>query len=94
MSYVNFIFLYCEMFFVYVIKSISRNYIYVGLTNNFERRFHEHNSGQNRTTRPYKPFEKIIVETFTSRSDARKREKILKSGTGKEHLRRLILRNK
>ena len=78
------------MFFVYALKSISRQYIYVGLTNNFERRLHEHNSGQNRTTRAYMPFEKLIVKTFPSRAEARKHEKFLKSGTGKEQLRAII----
>ena len=30
------------MFFVYSLKSLSRNYIYVGLTDSVERRFEEH----------------------------------------------------
>ena len=33
------------MYFVYAIKSINRNYIYVGMTNEVERRFDEHNTG-------------------------------------------------
>jgi putative endonuclease len=77
------------MFFVYVIKSLVRNYIYVGLTNDVERRVREHDRGQNVTTRAYKPFEIILVETFSSRIDARKREKYLKSGIGKEYLKKL-----
>ncbi|WP_366518035.1 GIY-YIG nuclease family protein, partial [uncultured Flavobacterium sp.] len=38
-----------SMFFVYAISSLERNYIYVGLTDNLERRFFEHNSGRNKT---------------------------------------------
>jgi putative endonuclease len=72
-----------------VIKSSVRNYIYVGLTNDVERRVGEHNKGQNVTTRAYKPFEIILVETFSSRIDARKREKYLKDGIGKEYLKKL-----
>jgi putative endonuclease len=34
------------MYYVYAISSLERNYIYVGLTNNIERRFSEHNSGK------------------------------------------------
>ena len=75
------------MFYVYAIKSLSRNYIYVGLTNNIFRRFHDHNAGYNRTTKPYRPFSLILLETFESRVEARKREKYLKSGVGKEFLR-------
>ena len=78
-----------HMFFVYAIRSLTRNYIYVGLSNNYERRFKEHNEGYERTTKPYRPFELILVEDFPTRPDARKREKFLKSGVGKTHLRSL-----
>jgi len=47
------------MYLVYAIKSKTRNYIYVGLTNNIERRLKEHNEGFNKTTKPYRPFELI-----------------------------------
>ncbi len=78
------------MFEVYAIKSISRNYLYIGLTNNFERRFKQHNKGQNRTTKPYAPFILILQEPFPDRIKAREREKYLKSGIGKEYLKSLI----
>ena len=78
------------MFYVYAISSKVKNYIYVGLTNNFERRLDEHNSGQNKTTRPYKPYKLILVEKFETRLEARLREKYLKSGIGKEFLKRII----
>ena len=77
------------MFFVYGIRSRVRNYIYVGLTNNFDQRLVRHNRGQNKTTKPYAPFDVILIESFTSRAEARKREKYLKSGIGKEYLRDL-----
>ncbi len=76
-------------FFVYAINSLTRNYIYVGLTNNFDRRFIEHNSGNNKTTNPYRPFEPILIEVFPTRLEARTREKFLKSGSGKEFLKTL-----
>ena len=78
-----------HMFFVYAIRSLTRNYIYVGLSNNYERRFKEHNEGYERTTKLYRPFELILVEEFPTRPDARKREKFLKSGVGKSYLRSL-----
>jgi len=72
---------------VYAIKSASRNYIYVGLTNNLARRIKEHNSGLNKTTKPYIPFLLIHSEIFETRNEARQREKYLKSGVGKEFLK-------
>ena len=75
------------MFNVYALKSIFRNYIYVGLTDNMDRRFMQHQKGREKTTRSYRPFEIILTESYNSRVDARKREKYLKSGVGKEYLR-------
>ena len=49
-------------FYVYAISSISRNYIYVGLTSNVEERIKRHNLGYEQTTKPYKPFLLIYSE--------------------------------
>jgi putative endonuclease len=73
------------VFYLYAISSLNRNYIYVGLTNNIERRFIEHNSGKNKTTKPYLPFKIIFTEEF----EARIREKYFKSGIGKEKLKQI-----
>ena len=78
------------MFFIYVINSLSRKYIYVGMTNDLDRRIKEHNMGQNRSTKAYKPFELILKEEYATRDEARKREKYLKSGIGKEFLKKLL----
>ncbi|TSA46442.1 GIY-YIG nuclease family protein [bacterium] len=76
------------MYFVYVLKSIGRNYIYVGLTNDLERRISQHQKGKETTTAPYRPFSTLFTETFENRPEARKREKYLKSGIGKEWIKR------
>ena len=75
------------MYFVYVLKSKERSYLYVGLTNNIEKRFKQHQSGQNKTTKPYRPFDLVILENFEKRIQAREREKYLKSGSGKEWIK-------
>jgi putative endonuclease len=79
------------MFFVYAIKSIDKNYIYVGLTNNIQRRLSDHNKGYNKTTKPYFLFYLICLENYSDRLSARKREKYLKSGVGKEYLKKLLI---
>ncbi len=76
------------MYYVYAIKSTVRNYIYVSITNSLKRRLDEHNRGLNRTTKPYTPFVLIFEETVASRPEAREREIYLKSGVGKEFLKR------
>ena len=74
------------MYYVYAISSLDRNYIYVGLTDNLERRFREHNSGKNKTTKPYSPFKILYTQEFETRLEARQKEKYFKSGIGKEKL--------
>ncbi|EKD47693.1 MAG: hypothetical protein ACD_65C00329G0001 [uncultured bacterium] len=81
------------MYTVYALRSLSRNYIYVGLTNNLERRLDEHQKGKSRTTKPYKPFNLVLSERYNSRVEARIREKYLKSGCGKEYIKKSILKN-
>ena len=76
-------------FTVYAIKSNNRNYIYVGMSNNLERRLYEHNQRQNKSTKAYAPFTLLYSESFDSRSDARVKEKYLKSGVGKAFLKSL-----
>ena len=77
------------MYVVYAISSLSRNYIYVGLTSNIDERFRRHNLGYEKTTKPYAPFELIFTEDCTDLIQARKREKYWKSGTGKRKLRKM-----
>lgn len=77
------------MHYVYAIKSTKCNYIYVGLTSNLLKRIERHNKGYEHTTRPYRPFKLIYKEFHPDRPSARKREKYLKSGVGKEFLRSL-----
>jgi len=78
------------MYYVYVISSINRNYTYIGITDNLQRRINQHNKGYNRTTKPYKPFSLVFTENYPSRILAREREKYLKSGVGREYIKRII----
>jgi putative endonuclease len=78
------------MYYTYAISSINRNYIYVGISDNVDRRVKVHNKGYNKTTKSYCPFNVILVEEYDTRMEARNREKYLKSGCGKEFLKVLV----
>ncbi len=78
-------------YYVYAIYNQNKNYIYVGLSDNLQRRMNQHNKGYNRTTKPYRPFKILMTEKFEDRKEAREREKYLKSGCGKEYLKKLIV---
>ena len=79
------------MFYAYALNSLSRNYTYIGITSNPERRINDHNAGYNKTTNPYKPFLVILLEEYPTRELARQREKYLKSGVGRAYLKSLSL---
>ena len=77
------------MIFVYAICSLCKNYIYVGQTDHVIRRFHEHNNGHEKTTKPYAPFELLISIECLNRVEAREVEKYYKSGSGRRKLKKL-----
>jgi len=76
-----------HMYYVYVLKSLSRNYRYVGITADQARRVGQHQRGQERTTAAYRPFKVLLTEPYPTRLEARNREKYLKSGVGKEWIK-------
>jgi putative endonuclease len=78
------------MFYVYVIKSIIKNWIYIGNTNNIEKRLNEHNTGLVRSTKAYKPFKLLFVQILDNRINARDLEKYLKVRWNKESLLHII----
>ena len=75
---------------VYVIKSAKDGRIYVGLSKDIEQRINDHNKGRVFSTKGYKPWSLIYVENCGDRPEARRREKYLKSGVGKEFLKNFI----
>jgi putative endonuclease len=78
------------MYFVYVLLSKVYKTRYIGSTSNIENRLKEHNSGKVRYTKGRMPWDLIYSETFTSRGEAMKREKYLKTGQGRMFLDTLI----
>lgn len=69
-------------YFVYILRSLKDGKYYVGLTSNIEKRLEYHNSGRVRSTKHRTPFELLYKEVYATRSEAREREKYLKSYKG------------
>lgn len=80
------------MFSVYVLKSLKDNNLYIGMTADLQKRIDRHNSGYEKATKSRVPLELIHNESFTTREEARKREKYLKSGFGREIIKKLFLK--
>jgi putative endonuclease len=78
------------MYFVYILRSVKTGEYYKGLTDNFERRLHEHEIGKSLTTKWRLPLEIVHVELCEMRKEARKLEKYFKSGAGREIIEELF----
>lgn len=62
---------------MYLLK-MGNGKIYIGYTNNLQKRMEKHISGKSLYTAKYLPVELIYYEAFKSEEDARNREKRLK----------------
>ncbi len=81
------------MFFVYVLRSTINGHFYVGMTQDVSNRLMRHNRGDNKSTKAHRPWELFFFEEVDTREAARKREVYLKSGTGKEYIKRKWLQD-
>ena len=65
------------------------------MTTNVAMRLDQHNKLQNRSTKAFVPWVLLFHESYCTRKEARKREKYLKSGIGREYVKnKLISLNK
>ncbi len=78
------------MFYVYVLKSLKDNKLYIGFSENLEERIEHHNNGLVESTKRRKPLKLIYFEGCLNKDDALKREKSLKTGFGRAYLKRRI----
>lgn len=63
---------------VYILKAKLNGQIYIGSTNNLERRILDHNNGSVFSTKRYRPWELFYFEAYSIEKLARIREKRLK----------------
>jgi putative endonuclease len=79
------------MYTVYVLKSLKDGKQYTGSTEDLERRLKEHNAGKTASTRRRRPFVLVHTEEYESREAAEDRERYLKTGKGREELKKLLI---
>lgn len=79
--------------YVYIIRSKKDGRWYSGCTGDLRKRLKEHNEGKFESwTKGRGPFEVIYYEAYRSLKDAFVREKQIKSGPGKEYMKRRLKR--
>ncbi len=82
------------MFFVYALYSSNYDKIYIGFSPDPEKRLLAHNDSRNDGwTRSFQPWSLVYSEKCTTKTDALKREKQLKSSRGRNFIREMINKN-
>ena len=76
---------------VYVLRNSSKNFTYVGLTGNLERRIAEHNNGTVQSTKAYLPLEVEAIVSVRTERKAHELERYFKTGSGRAILKKRIL---
>jgi putative endonuclease len=78
------------MYDVYILYSQKDKKLYVGQTTNLKKRIAEHTDGKVKSTRNRRPLVLIYKESFSTRYDAMRREKFLKSLYGARFKQRIL----
>lgn len=79
------------MYYVYVLENQNDKSLYIGFTDNIQRRVFEHQNGKGgRTTKLKKDWKLIYFEGYLLKEDALDREKFLKGGSGRKYLKKQL----
>ncbi len=77
-------------YYVYILQSQKDNSLYIGYTSDLRKRLKQHNNGESRSTKPFRPYKLIFYEAFLNRIDAKHREEYLKGGYGRRSINKMI----
>jgi putative endonuclease len=81
-----------DLWCAYVRRSRKNGRLCTGSTNDLQRRLEEHLRGKNAYAPNAGPFDLVYSEECPSRLEARRRERYLKSGIGREFLKSRLAR--
>ncbi len=78
------------MYYVYILRSIKFDRLYIGYTTNLQSRFCLDNSGRVFSTKPYLLWVLIFYEAYIKSADAKRREKYLKTAKGRTTIKTML----
>ena len=78
------------MFYVYVLQSQSTGRFYTGYATDIEQRVGQHNHGITKSTKNRGPWKLVHSEAYSTRAEAMRRERFLKSGQGRAEVQRIL----
>jgi len=74
------------MYYTNVLQSLEDMKFYIGFTQDLKLRFELHQQGRVESTKDRRPLTRIYCESCINQNDANKREKYLKTHSGKKFL--------
>ena len=77
-------------FFVYVLKSKLKNFLYVGYSTDYKERIKRYNNGDIQSTKSFRPYKLVFLEVYINKTDAKRRELYLKTTKGRTTLRTML----
>ena len=80
-----------QIYYVYILRSLIKQSLYIGSSEKPDIRLKAHNTGKVISTGSSKPWERIWLEEYDSKSRALKREKYLKSGWGRQWINKNVI---
>jgi putative endonuclease len=80
-------------YYLYILKSIKNGRYYVGTTKDLLARLERHNQGRSKYTKNARPWELVFSEENPNRSEAMKREYLIKKQKSKDFIEALISGN-
>lgn len=81
-----------KRYYIYILLSVKDHKFYIGFTSDLKKRFLEHTKGTVISTKNRRPLQLIHYEYFINEQDAKSREKILKSGFGRDQMKQALKR--
>ncbi len=76
--------------FIYILRSLKNNRLYIGSTNDMDRRIHQHEIGNVKTTRNLMPLKLQLFQECDNIRVARKFEQRLKKLKRKDYIEKII----
>lgn len=77
-----------NMFYVYFLRSLKNNDLYIGSTENVRERLFLHNAGKVKSTKAYRPWELLECREFKTRSEAVNQERFFKNHQQKDLIKK------
>ncbi len=78
------------MHYTYILKSDKDGQLYIGATEDLKNRLRMHNTGKIVSTKLRKPLKLLYYEAFCDQKDAFAREQWLKTGWGRNQVRKML----